>query len=154
MYSIENMAQNHPELVVRDLEGAVVKQIIGTRAERIRETLKNRGINKWLRNRRFVIQLKEKWKNEIALNQKLAAENKEYALKHDRDSFAHMKYIHKYHEYKVRMNVLADCRAQLRAICHSRRDVDFPIESLDFGKVCKLPKDMPARPNKNYFKER
>jgi hypothetical protein len=147
---IENMAQNHPELIVRDMCDKGTPFM----ADSIREVLKNRGINKWLRNRRLVIQLKEKWKREIAYHQKLAELNKQIAIKYDPDSYAHMKYIHKYHEHRIKMNILSDCRAQLRSICHSRRDVDFPTESLDFGKDCKLPKDMPKRPRKTYFKER
>lgn len=139
--NINNYAQNHPELVADDLQDAVPKCLT-------RLILKNRGVNKWLRNRRLIIQLKEKWKKEINSYQKAMEYLKEKAntepdRNKSRDIF--IEYI----KAKERMNVLADCRQQVRAICHSNRDVDFPESG--WGKVCELPIDYPNRPSKNYF---
>jgi hypothetical protein len=130
---IDQIAQNHPELVVNDLAQH------GIDPEIVRHVLKWCGINKWLRNRRLIIQLKERWKKQIRIDQ-IAAEK--------------AKAEGRYKDYVIhttRMNVLANCRQQVRAICHSARDVDFPQES--FGEICCLSADFPDRPKTRYLKD-
>jgi hypothetical protein len=131
---INNCAQNHPELIIKDL------QLIGDiYSHDIRRILKYRGINKWLRVRRLLIQLKHRWKDEIkALEEKrkVAKSNGKYVLMA---------------EIKGRKEQLIDCRQQIRALCHSPRDIDFPLNPKDFGEICRLPKDFPARPHKRWF---
>ena len=131
--SIENFTQNHPELIVEDLSDVVDK-------ETMRRVLKYRGVNKWLCNRRLLIALKNHWKEEITRLQKeyeqaKANGNQVHALK-----------------LKTRMNTLMDVRQQVRAICHSPRDVEFPLT--DWGEDCKLPDDFPTRPDTKYFLKR
>ena len=130
--NIDNMAQNHPELVVRDLKKYIPENVIRT-------VLKMRGINKWLRNRRLLIQLKDTWKKEIKVLQEQYEKEKKG------------KHYRKAAECRIRMNTLADVRQQVRAICHSPRDVNFNINSTSFTEVCNLPPDFPQRPSKNYF---
>lgn len=130
---IENYTQNHPELIVNDLKDVVDKTTV-------RKILKYRGVNKWLCNRRLLIALKNRWKDEITElqvehRQAKANGNQVYALK-----------------CKTRMNALMDVRQQVRAICHSPRDVDFPLTN--WGQECSLPEDFPRRPDTKYFLKR
>jgi len=58
--TIWNAKQNHPELVVQDCVrefGLTLKQ-----EERLREILRDRGVNKWLLARRRIIKLKQETK--------------------------------------------------------------------------------------------
>jgi len=145
MDSIENFAQNHPEMVVNDLMN--ISHTLGPEYIKeglVRKILKFRGINKWLRNRRLIIQLKEKWKKDITKTQE------EY-LWHKKNNFSKGRHI-TLAALRTKMNVLMDCRQQVRAICHSARDVDFPLSTSNFGELSVLPKDFPNRPNKKYFK--
>ena len=129
---INNERQNHPELIVRDLQGYISPDLM-------RETLKRRGINKWLRVRRLLIQLKHRWKEEIKqLDMQKAQAKGEYDMRR------YLKLIG-YQE------CLVNCRQQIRALCHSPRDIDFPESPHDFGDACLLPSDFPAKPHKRWF---
>ena len=64
--NIEHAKQNHPELIVDQLSD-IYPDI---HKNMIRHILKYTGINKWLKNRRYIIDLKNKWKVEIAKLQK------------------------------------------------------------------------------------
>ena len=129
---INNERQNHPELVARDLSPYVPSELV-------REVLKRRGINKWLRVRRLLIQLKTSWKTRI---QEVDAEKAE--ARHTGD-------MRRYRQLVGYQQCLIDCRQQVRALCHSPRDVDFPETPRDFGDVCLLPADFPVKPHKRWF---
>lgn len=125
---INNMRQNHPELIVRDLAGYAD-------ADTVRQVLKDRSVNKWLRVRRLLIQLKSRWKDQIA-----QLEARKHAV-HGAEYYKLVGYV----------EALKDCRQQVRALCHSPRDIDFPMQPRDFGPACKLPIDFPIRPHKRWF---
>lgn len=132
---INNARQNHPELIVRDLQHLVP-------APQIREVLKYRGVNKWFRVRRLLIQLKAFWKteiNQLEAHRRIAKERKDWKT---------------YHQLKGYIKALTDCRQQIRALCHSPRDIDFPKSPRDFGIKCDLPADFPKRPHKRWFWKR
>jgi hypothetical protein len=145
---INNMRQNHPELVVKD-----IMAYFGTEkeedAQAIRRILKNRGINKWLRVRRFLIQLKAVWCRDIAQLEDdkqylgAACASLQKTQPYGRRVAKRLHYLRGYCE------ALKDCRQQVRALCHSPRDVDFPKSG--FGDVCKLPNNLPMRPHKRWF---
>ena len=138
MKNIEQVKQNHPKLIVDQIKEKY--PIINSNT--IREILKFTGVNKWLKNRRYVIQLKEKWKKEIAELQLYA--------QHYKDNGEYTKCI----RAKERMNTLADCRQQLRSICHSNRETEFPTNNISFRDIFKLPDNFPKRPNTNYLKRK
>ena len=127
---INGFHQNHPELVVRDLR-AYISPV------RTREVLKFRGINKWLRVRRLLIALKHRWLSRI---KELEREKQMLAGSDSRKA-----------ELKGYIKALTDCRQQVRALCYSPRDVDFPEDYHKWGEVCTLPEDFPLRPSKRYF---
>jgi hypothetical protein len=131
---INNLRQNHPELIVRDLAPFVDGDVV-------RQVLKYRGVNKWLTVRRLLIQLKERWREEIAACE---AEKKLLRLTGDREH---------YWEMKGYVKALTDCRQQVRALCHSPRDVDFPINT-DWGEAQALPTTFPKHPHKRWFLKR
>ena len=129
---INNFKQNHPELVVDDLSSFISPDIV-------RHVLKFRGINKWLRVRRLLIQLKSRWREdvkELQAEKKLARE---------------LGLWDRYYTLKGMVEAITDCRQQVRALCHSPRDVDFPQDKHDFGIVCSLPANLPTRPHKRWF---
>ena len=132
MEDINNMTQNHPELIVQDLSDFASPEIV-------RHALKFRGVTKWLRVRRLLIQLKHRWKDDIA------------SLSLERDLALQLGDMRRYHRIAGSIEMLADCRQQVRALCHSSRDVDFPHDSKDFGVVCDLPESFPARPHKRWL---
>jgi len=129
---INNMRQNHPELIVRDLSTYVSPDIT-------RQVLLYRGVNKWLRVRRLLIQLKDRWREEIKV-----LEAKKKQAKTDGD-------IKKYHQLQGAVKALIDCRCQVRALCHSPREVNFPESPRDFGGHSELPLNFPHHPNKRWF---
>lgn len=165
---INQMRQNHPELVVRDIMRWVKQLQSDNRAVPypavVRLILKNRGINKWLRNRRLIIQLKHRWKErikEIELEAELiksdAMVHYEYADVYVSNEEQKKHHIHqarnllkKYHRLMGEMAGMVKCRQQLRAICHSPRDIEFG-EDTDWPEHCNLPEDFPDMPNKMYF---
>jgi hypothetical protein len=129
---INNFRQNHPALIVRDL-AAYVDANLAT------NILKFRGVNKWLRVRRLLIQLKSKWKQDIK-----DLQIQKQKAKGGRDWVAYYKLV-------GYVEALIDCRQQVRALCHSPRDIDFPESPRDFGLLCVLPDDFPRRPHKRWF---
>lgn len=129
---INNFEQNHPELIVQDLEAHVPP-------EKIREILKYRGVNKWLRIRRLLIQLKHRWRDDF----KDLEEEKKIAKE--------LGDFKRYHNLQGRVEMLIDCRQQIRALCHSPRDINFPLDKHNFGPLCDLPKNFPSRPHKKWF---
>jgi len=128
---INNYRQNHPSLVANDLEALVPER------EVVLHILKYRGINKWLRVRRLLIQLKSRWKEQI--NQ----------LQQEKRN--HKKGSKEYYKLVGYVEALTNCRQQIRALCHSPRDVVFPDSPRDFGSFCELPFDFPQRPHKKWF---
>ena len=131
-YDINNMRQNHPELIVADLSSIVPASVT-------RHVLKSRGVNKWFRVRRLLIQLKTRWKDEINVLQE-----KKRLAKQCGDWAEHLK-------LKGYVEAMTDCRQQVRALCHSPRDVDFPENLRDLGVKCDLPVNFPKRPHKRWF---
>ena len=127
---INNFRQNHPLLIARDLERYAPREVI-------LNCLKYRGVNKWLRVRRLLIQLKTRWKEQIKV---LQSEKKNY-LRGSPEYYKLVGYI----------EALTDCRQQIRALCHSPRDVNFPNNARDFGVCCQLPQSFPTRPHKRWF---
>ena len=132
MRDINNERQNHPELIVRDLAAYAPPEIV-------RDVLKFRGVNKCLRVRRLLIQLKTHWKDRI---QEMDALKKEARGRGD---------MRAYYKLVGYQDCLIHCRQQVRALCHSPRDVDFPEAPRDFGLACELPKDFPVKPHKRWF---
>lgn len=132
---INNWRQNHPELIVQD-----IGFITGVDLDLIRRILKFRGVNKWFRVRRLLISLKHRWKDEIERVQKEKAEARK---KGD---------WQRYYFLKGYCEALIDCRQQVRALCHSPRDVDWP-RTLKWReiKICQLPAEFPRRPHKRWF---
>ncbi len=127
MSNIDNERQNHPELVVKDL-----LPFVG--ADVVRAALKRRGINKWLRVRRLLIALKSRWKDELGEARSRAALPTEKRREYWRG-------------YAV---ALDNCRQQVRALCHSPRDVDWP-ETAAWPECASLPTEFPAHPHKRWF---
>lgn len=130
--NIDNYKQNHPELIIRDIENNPDADV--------RHILKYRSVNKWLRVRKLLIQLKIRWQHEIREHQ-LNLEN----LKGDWSKVDEYQFERGYHM------ALTHCRQQVRALCHSPRDVDFPKSIKDFGDICKLPDNFPKQPHKKWF---
>lgn len=129
---INNYRQNHPELIVRDLKGMVDEQYL-------RSILKYRGVNKWLRIRRLLIQLKTRWLD-IIKSVHIARR-----LHKEEGNEATAMYLKGYEA------AMTNCRQQIRALCHSPRDIDFPASISSFGEICDLPKDFPLMPHKKWF---
>ena len=110
--TINNFRQNTPELVIRDARRLL--DLDDNDCQVLRQILLARGINKWLKARRDIIRLKEKYKTRI----------KELAL-------SYRKYRP---EDKIAMRLLQEFRACLRKICHSPRWVEWP-EIADASKA-------------------
>ncbi len=150
----ENMRQNHPELIVRDLLN-LPDYKLGS-ADELRHVLKYRGVNKWFRVRKLLIQLKERWKVQAqALEQEIKSLGAFAWLYRDSDPKLARKYRVRMYKAKGYRAALVDVRQQVRALTHSPRDVDFPTwHPRDFGEACKLPEDFPRHPHKRYFWKR
>jgi len=102
--TIWSYAQNKPSLVCADLERlAGIPQAITARV------LMARGVYKWLSARRDLIRLKNVWKDELTRLYR-AIESGEIR----RGSPEHREAL-------GRIRTLEECRAQVRAICHSER---------------------------------
>ncbi|HEA67731.1 hypothetical protein LCGC14_2079740 [marine sediment metagenome] len=92
--SINNMAQNKPTLIVKD----ICTRYPDVDPDFVYSVLLARGVFKWLAVRRRLIRLKDVWRDEIReLNRKKTDKEKGY-----------------YH-------ALIRCRANVRALCHSNR---------------------------------
>lgn len=131
---IEMQRQNHPELIARDMA------VYGIPKPVTRLILKARGVNKWFRVRRLLIDLKQRWKRQIT---KLQAECRQARLSGQVWRASHLR---------GRLEALTDCRQQVRALCHSPRDVDWPT-STEWPANAKLPADFPERPGREWIKE-
>lgn len=129
---INNFEQNHPELIVEDLREDVI-------SAKIRQVLKYRGVNKWFRVRRLLIQLKHRWKEDIKNLEEEKKQARELGL------------WAKYYNLQGRVEALIDSRQQIRALCHSPRDINFPHDKNNFGPLCDLPENFPSRPHKRWF---
>jgi hypothetical protein len=129
---IDNYRNNHPELVVRDLREYVDPQLV-------RQVLKFRGVNKWLRVRRLLINLKHRWLAEI---HELETERREAKAAGDYKRAT---------KISARIETLADCRQQVRSLCHSPRDIDFPHHPKKWPESCQFPDTFPKRPHKRWF---
>ncbi len=129
MKEINNMRQNHPDLVVQDLAGMVPSHYVKT-------VLLMRGVNKWFMVRRYLIQLKHRWKAEI---------DRLYA---EAQTFKEAGKMRKYHRLMGRRAQLIECRQQVRALCHSPRFVDWTGKKV---KDIRLPEDFPVLPHKRWF---
>lgn len=130
-----NMRQNHPELVVRDLVEWGVPE------SEAREILKQRGINKWLCVRRLLIQLKERWKGQVTKCQEMLTKGSP-----KRVPFCNRQWVRGY------LAATEAHRAQVRALCHSDRNIDFPRVTSDWPVEAKLPPDF-AQPQKNALRK-
>lgn len=124
---INQVAQNNPELIVRDLEGMIDPALV-------RQILLYRGVNKWFAVRQYIIDLKHRWKGKLSDIGKAKQEAKVA------EDWA------KYHELKGYEKALIDVTQQIRALCNSPRDVAWKVNS-EF----KIPEDFPDRPHKNWF---
>lgn len=152
---IENARQNHPELVVRDIVDIVRGRTFLTDsrleylAECVRYVLKWRGINKWLRVRRLLIKLKERWLARIHHfdDERATAKARAQETHHPKD-WARYNYLRGY------CKALHECRAQVRALCHSSRDVDVPKHPGVWGPLDVLPINFPNLPDKRWLKRR
>lgn len=96
-------AQNRPSLVVRDLASVAPEGIVY-------ESLLRRGVFKWLTVRFHLIRLKNVWKDRV------------------RDSIARQKAaqgpdVNYWRGYR---KGIEECRAEVRALCHSERFVAPP----------------------------
>lgn len=162
MTNLNHLRQNHPELIVRDVYAIVDALARHTRngewategAPLIRAILKNRGINKWLRVRRCIIQLKDLWKSRIwhmeREKRRLKAEMTRAFEHEDMKSFAY--FSKRFYKLQGYCEALKDCRAQVRALTHSPRDVNFPTASVHHvPKQYDLTPAFPPRPTKRYF---
>ena len=146
MPAIDQIKQNHPELIVRDLVQAGLKPTF------VRAVLKNRGVNKWFMVRRLLINIKDTWRNEITTlhkqTQQLKTKMQNAKTPEERESLNCA-----YNRLMGRLNTLHDCRAQIRALCMSKRDINWPNRPSNFGWICKLPWSFSKnpRPNKKFF---
>ena len=95
--SIWNEAQNKPTLIVRDLEKYAP-------ADAVYESLLRRGVFKWLSVRRQLIALKNVWRERVtrSIEQQKAEPRRKQWLRGYRAG-------------------IEECRAEVRALCHSSR---------------------------------
>lgn len=103
--SIWNEAQNKPSLVVDDLEHYLGPLSCHPR-DFIYEVLLRRGVFKWFAVRRGIIKLKDKWKKEISQSI---------------DNQKEHPYSATWHYWKGYRKAKEECRAEIRALCHSDR---------------------------------
>jgi len=97
---IWNFKQNKPRFIARDFE------TLGINKEVTYKILLARGVFKWLSARRDIIKLKNVWRDRLS------------ELYHcDVASLGKKEYA----ERKGKIKALEECRAELRAICHSDR---------------------------------
>lgn len=115
---IWSYAQNHPELVVRDLSIELCLDEFGK--DIVRKSLMKRGINKWLAVRRSLIRIKMRWKTHLVFLQQYLFDNK-------RDlSCAKLNYLRGYRD------AMETCRSEVRLLCHSERWVEWSRHSSRF----------------------
>jgi hypothetical protein len=139
--NIDQLRQNHPELIVRD----ICNDNFDIEPDEIRTILKNRGVNKWLKNRRLLMQLKTRWLNEIRKFYIGITNTRAITNHKPTRTFAYGRAL-------GRMEAITECRQQLRAVCQSSRDTDFPAR-IHWPKSCTLPEEFPARPSASWLKQ-
>ena len=100
---IWNYRQNRPTLVARDLE------LYGVPREITHRVLLSRGVYKWLAVRRDIIKLKNVWRDRIT---SIIADIRRAKRDQDRDKLLYLRGYLRAHE---------ECRAAVRAMCHSDR---------------------------------
>jgi hypothetical protein len=135
MSDIDQMRQNHPELVVRDILSLAYNSHSSDDfwETETRAVLKRRGVNKWLAVRRLLIQTKARWKKQLTYLYRTLSFYRDCKDK---------EWLRGY------VRCLEDCRAQVRALCHSTRDVDFPTDPNKWPAAASLPVKFPTRPKK------
>lgn len=101
--SIWNIRQNSPRLIARDFA------VLGIPEATTHTILLARGVYKWLAARRDIIQTKDRWKDRV--NETLVALKQ---AKAEGDAFE-IGYLRGY------LKGIEECRAEVRAICHSDR---------------------------------
>jgi len=112
--NIWQYAQNRPSLVCKDLA-----DIADIATETTSKILMARGVYKWLAVRRDLIRLKNTWSTELTRLYRAIGRG---TIK--RGSPEHL-------EAKGRIKAIEECRAAIRALCHSQRwrwpDNDAPL---------------------------
>ena len=111
--SIWNYKQNKPRFIARDFE------LLGIPKNATYKILLTRGVFKWLSARRDIIKLKNIWRDRLT------------ALYHcDLTKLTEKEYT----ERLGRIKATEECRAELRAICHSHRwrAPDFDKEAVRY----------------------
>ena len=113
---IWNIEQNKPSLIARDLERLGVPQEIS------HAILLARGVYKWLAVRRDLIKLKNTWRDRITATL--------YNIRQAKrpDNTYELAYLRGY------LKALEECRAEVRALCHSDRwrAPDFDRDAIAF----------------------
>jgi hypothetical protein len=99
LIEIDQMAQNKPSYIVDDLAH------IASSEDRVYWVLLRRGVFKWLAVRRRLIRLKDEWKRRA----------KDAAASRQEATGAQVNY------WKGYIAALNECRAEVRALCHSPR---------------------------------
>jgi len=130
--NIEGFEQNNPQLVIDDLREYIDPKLVEA-------SLMRRGVNKWLRVRRLLIQLKHRWLERIDFLEEEAQ---------------HRKAAGKFNQARTlrgRRAELIDCRQQVRSLCHSPRL--FAWTALSTQDI-RLPDDFPQRPHKRWFRQK
>jgi Leu/Phe-tRNA-protein transferase len=107
--TIWELAQNKPSLVVKDVLKLSRSSFFEMTEDRLYQILLNRGVFKWLAVRRDLIKLKDKWKRSVTA---CLAWKKE---------FKRTKEWRRYYFVKGYQAALEQCRAEVRALCHSQR---------------------------------
>ena len=98
---IWGLAQNKPSLIADDLE------CFGIAPEITYSILLGRGVFKWLAARRDIIKLKDDWRDRLTMLYRSVCNV-------PRNSPEHRELVGQIH-------ALEECRAQIRAVCHSER---------------------------------
>jgi len=109
---IWNIRQNKPTLIVRDLEAYDVP------ADVAYSILLGRGVFKWLAVRRDLIKLKNTWKECVTAT---IARIHKARREHNQAELAYQQ---------GRLKAYEECRAEVRALCHSER---FRAPDFDSG---------------------
>lgn len=101
--NIWNYAQNKPTLIAKDLEQ------FGVPRDDTYHILLTRGVFKWFAVRRQLIKLKNAWKSKITFTLL------ELTAAKEGDDFYKVAFLKGY------LKAYEECRAEVRALCHSER---------------------------------
>lgn len=139
--TIWNFRQNHPELIIRDAQAEL--GLNADQANKLRDILMRRGVNKWLFVRRLLISLKDMWKREILKTEQDLIDTK-----------TNTKDGHQVGRLRGRIKTLTECRQQVRALCHSSRLIEWPRNPREWPENY-LPENYGAsQPPKTKFKDK